>query len=75
MRIAARSLTSKKAPVIDFLRRHAPEGEAISLIAEERVERVETARVARRPVDDGEGLLDRLLHGRRFLGSGVPGGA
>ena len=38
----------EKSPVIDFLRRDAPESEAIGLIVQERVERVETARVARR---------------------------
>ncbi len=34
----------EEAPVVDLLRRDPPEGEAISLVAEEGIERVETAR-------------------------------
>ena len=41
----------EEAPVIDFLRRDAPESEPIGLIVQQLVERVETARVARRAVD------------------------
>ena len=52
----------EKAPVIDLLRRDPPEREAIRLIAEECIERIETARIARRPVDDREGFFDRFLH-------------
>ena len=57
----------EKAPVIDLLRRDPPEREAIRLIAEECIERIEAARIARRPVDDREGFFDRFLHRGRFL--------
>ena len=57
----------EKAAVIDLLRRHAPEREPIRLIVEQRVERIEAARIARRAVDFRERLRDRRLHLRRFL--------
>ena len=38
----------EEAPVIDFLRRHSPEREPISLVVQQRIERIETARIARR---------------------------
>ena len=34
----------KKAAVIDFFRRHAPEGEPIGLIVQQSIEPIETAR-------------------------------
>src|SRR5256885_17239708 len=37
----------KETAIIDLFRRDPPEGEAISLIAEQGIERVETARIAR----------------------------
>ena len=37
----------EEAPVVDFLRRDPPEGEAIGLIVQQRIERIETARIAR----------------------------
>ena len=61
----------EETPVIDFLRRHPPESEAISLVGEQGIERVEAARVARGAVDDGEGFFDRFLHRRRFLAAAL----
>ena len=57
----------EETPVIDFLRRHPPESEPVGLIVQELIERVETARIARRAVDLRDRFLDRLLHLRRFL--------
>ena len=57
----------EEAPVVDFLRGHAPEGEAIGLIVQQFVERIEAAPVAGRAVDLRERGLDSLLHLRRFL--------
>ena len=37
----------EEAPVVDLLRGHPPEGEPIGLLVEQRVKRVEAARVAR----------------------------
>ena len=61
----------EEAAVVDLVARDAPEREAISLVIEQSVERVETARLARRPVNDGEGFFDRLLHQRRFLAAAL----
>ena len=57
----------EEAAVIDFLRRHAPEGEPVRLLVQQLVERIEAARIAGRAVDLRQRLLDRLLHLRRFL--------
>ena len=57
----------EETAVVDFLRRHPPESEAIRLIVQQRIERVEATGIARRAIDLGESLLDRLLHQRRFL--------
>src|SRR5262245_22455617 len=56
----------KKAAVIDFLSSDPPKGQAIRLCVQQFVEPVETARVARIPVDLCEGFFDCLLHLRRF---------
>ena len=57
----------EETAVVDLLRGHAPEGEAIGLIVEQQIERIETSRLARRAVDLRHGLRDRVLHLRRFV--------
>src|SRR5438067_7401853 len=57
----------EETPIVDLLCGDAPESEPIGLIVEERVERVEAARVARCAIDLRHRLLDRGLDLRRFL--------
>ena len=56
----------KKAAVIDFLGSDAPKGQTIRLCVQQFVELIETARVARIPVDLCEGFFDCLLYLRRL---------
>jgi hypothetical protein len=57
----------KEAAVIDFLRRHAPEGEAIGLVVEQMIERIKASGLARLAVDLRDGLPHRGLDLGRFL--------
>ncbi len=61
----------EKAAVVDLLRRHAPIAQAVGLRVDERVERVEGTRVARRALDAfervGDGGGDGRLVGREFF--------
>src|SRR5262249_6641851 len=52
----------EKAAVIDFLRSDAPKGQAIRLCGQLFVELIETAPVARVPVDLCERFFDCLLY-------------
>src|SRR5687768_9077905 len=55
----------EEAPVIDLVRRNAPERQAVRLIVEETFEVVEAGRRARRPVD----VRKDLFHGVTHLGT------
>ena len=57
----------EEPPVIDFFRRDPPEREPIRLIVQERIERIETARIAGFAVDLFDCLDDRRLDLQRFL--------
>ena len=61
----------EEAPVINFFRRDAPEGEPIRLIVQERIERIKTARVAGGAIDLRDRLHDRGLDLRRFLAAAL----
>ena len=65
----------EETPVIDFLRRHPPESEPIGLIVQQRIERIEAARIARRAIDLRDGLLDRLPAPAALPGNAAPAGA
>ena len=56
----------KKAAVIDLLCSDTPKGQTIRLGVQQFVELIETARVARVPVDLCEGFFDCLLYLRRL---------
>ena len=56
----------EEAPVVDVVRREAPEREPVGLSGQQLVERVEAARIAGRAVDRGEVRLD-VTYGRRHL--------
>src|SRR5437773_12470576 len=58
----------KKAAVVDFLGSDSPKGQTIRLCVEQFVQFVETARVARIPVDLCEGFFDCVLY-LRCLGT------
>ena len=57
----------EKPAVVDFLRGDAPKSEAIRLIVQERVQRVETACVPGGSIDFLQRGVDRFAHLGRFL--------
>ena len=61
----ARSLTSKKRAVVDLIRSHPPVRQAVALVLEQFLEKVETARIARLTVEFDQRLLQ--LPPRRSL--------
>ncbi len=52
----------EEATIVDLLGGHAPEAQAIALLAQERVEGVEAPRIAVLPVHLGDGGVDGLAH-------------
>ena len=65
----------EKSAVVDFLCGDPPESEPVGLIVQERVERIETARVPGGSIDFRERGIDRVAALAALPGNAVPAGA